>query len=145
MASDQSQLDQAIGAVVDPELGSPLGELQMAWVARFRRHRATVVVALPVAAWPAQDQLVEAVRAAASSVPGVDEVEVEVQVMDDQARAGLRRALRERMEGAPEDDGDGHDHDHSHGPGTPSFLRTGSSTRVIGVSSGKGGVGKSSV
>jgi ATP-binding protein involved in chromosome partitioning len=42
------------------------------------------------------------------------------------------------------DHGDDHGHDHGGSP-TPSFLRAGSRTRVIGISSGKGGVGKSSV
>ena len=51
----------------------------------------------------------------------------------------LRGVLRAHMEGG-EADGDG----HGHGP-SPAFLRPGSTSRVLGVSSGKGGVGKSSV
>ena len=46
------------------------------------------------------------------------------------------------------DDGHGHGgHGHAHGgdPKVPAFLQPDSSTRVIGVSSGKGGVGKSTV
>src|SRR6202020_1845120 len=75
-------------------------------------------------------------------------------------RAALRVALRRTMFGVAEsdelDDGpaeghdghDGHDgHGHAHAPAanTPVFLQPDSSTRVIGVSSGKGGVGKSTV
>ena len=49
------------------------------------------------------------------------------------------------MEG-PAGDAPGHQgHDHGQTAPTPAFLAAGSKTRVIGVSSGKGGVGKSSV
>ena len=78
------------------------------------------------------------------------------EVMSDAERAGLRARLR--AGGSPTGAGTnghaGHDHDdpghagHDHGghdEGGPPFLRPGSRTRVIGVGSGKGGVGKSSV
>ncbi|MGH9093326.1 MAG: iron-sulfur cluster assembly protein, partial [Acidimicrobiales bacterium] len=52
MAPDQAQLEQAVAAVVDPELDMTLGEAGMVRAVRARRHRVGVLLALPVAAWP---------------------------------------------------------------------------------------------
>jgi ATP-binding protein involved in chromosome partitioning len=155
MAFDQTTLERAVDAVTDPELGLTLGEAGLVRQVGGRRHRAQVQLALPVAAWPSADELVRTVEAAASAVPGVDEVSVDVGVMDDNERHGLRLRLRRRMGGDNPDVAGDHGHDHGgHGHGghghaqgapTPAFLQPGSKTRVIGVSSGKGGVGKSSV
>jgi ATP-binding protein involved in chromosome partitioning len=149
MAFDDA-LDQALGAVRDPEMDLPLAEIGFVRAVRTRRHRATVTLALPVAAWPAADELRRRVADAAGAVDGVSEVSVEVAVMDDAERAALRTQLRQRMEVTEPGESDGgHGHDHGHGHGapraTPAFLAESSRTRVIGVSSGKGGVGKSSV
>ena len=69
--------------------------------------------------------------------------------MTEEERAGLRHRLRAETTGAGEEHGDdGHDHaGHGHAPAAPmpAFLGPDSKTRVIGVSSGKGGVGKSTV
>jgi len=153
MGSDQSQLEAALEAVVDPQLDVALRGLSILQSVRSRRHRATVTLALPVAAWPSKDELVERVRRAALGAPGIDEVEVEVGVMDETARTALRLRLRQDMEGTGGHDQEeagheGHGHEgHGHGgeAPVPVFLQPGSKTRVIGIGSGKGGVGKSSV
>jgi ATP-binding protein involved in chromosome partitioning len=161
MAPDQAELEAALAAVRDPEVDVGLGELGMLRAVRTRRRRAGVVLALPVAIWPGQDELHRRLQAAAMAVPGIEEVSVEIGVMDDAERAALRARLRAGMEGrlTGEADSEGEDgedaghtgHDHGHGHGghdqapTPSFLSSDSTTRVIGISSGKGGVGKSSV
>ena len=153
MGSDQSQLEAALEAVVDPQLDVTLRGLSILQSVRSRRHRATVTLALPVAAWPSKDELVERVRRAALGAPGIDEVEVEVGVMDETARTALRLRLRQDMEGTGGHDQEeagheGHGHEgHGHGgeAPVPVFLQPGSKTRVIGIGSGKGGVGKSSV
>ncbi|MGH9108881.1 MAG: Mrp/NBP35 family ATP-binding protein [Acidimicrobiales bacterium] len=167
MAVDQARLEQAVAAVPDPDLDLSIGDAGMVAGVRNRRHRAEVVLALPVEGWPGVDDLRRRVAAAARTVAGVDEATVEIRVMDPPALARLRARLRRSMEGREpggrSDDhgepvdranghggggGDGHAHGQSgHGPGapTPAFLQPGSPTRVVGVSSGKGGVGKSSV
>ncbi len=158
MAADQSQLEAALSAVREPELGLTLGELGLLRAVRPRRRRVLVEVALPVAAWPGADDLAEDIHRAALSVVGVEEVELDFVVMTDAERAGLRQLLRTGMlgDGDPQVDGvgDGHGNDHAghghgHGHGQaapmPAFLGPDASTRVIGVSSGKGGVGKSTV
>jgi len=147
-------LEEALRAVVEPELDLALGETGMLGGVALRRRRATVSVAVPTANWPSLDELRRRLVEAARSVVGVEEVEVELSPMGEKARATLRARVRREMtgddqstaEGAP----DAHEHAHggggnAHGAGTPRFLQPGSSTRVIGVSSGKGGVGKSSV
>ncbi len=152
MAADQSELEAALGAIVDPELNQTLGELGLVRSVRPKRRRALLEIALPVAAWPSTDELAEEIHRAALAVPGVEEVELDFVVMGDSERARLRQHLRAGMLGVDTDaDGDdesGHDHaGHGHGQAEPMplFLAPDASTRVIGVSSGKGGVGKSTV
>jgi ATP-binding protein involved in chromosome partitioning len=108
-----------------------------------------------VAAWPGSDELADEVHRVALAVPEVDEIEFDLTVMTEAERAALRVTLRTNMLGAAgtdagteTDDGHGHEgHGHGHGDETPApgFLLQDSPTRVIGVSSGKGGVGKSTV
>ncbi len=159
MAGDQTQLEAALGAVVEPELGLPLGDIGFLRVVTARRRRVRIELALPVAAWPGSDELADEVLRVARTVPGVDDVEFDLTVMNEQERAALRITLRRLMLGTPETtSGDdvtqdehgehGHgEHGHAHGADapTPTFLLPDSPTRVIGVSSGKGGVGKSTV
>ncbi len=145
MAVEQAEVEAAVGAVVDPETGLALARTAMVRAVRTRRHRAAVVLALPVGAWPDADELRARVERAARAVPGVDEVEVEVGVMDEDERAALRAELHRVMAGDVEPDGGEDGHDHAHGTPPPAFLRPGSETRLVGVASGKGGVGKSSV
>ena len=152
MAVDQSQLEAAVSAVREPEIGLSLGDLGLVRSVRPRRRRVQLEVALPVAAWPGAEELAEGIHRAAASVAGVEEIELEFVVMTDEERAGLRHRLRVGMAGGvahqEADDGHGHDHaGHGHAPAAPmpAFLGPESKTRVIGVSSGKGGVGKSTV
>ncbi len=100
MAPDQSQLEAALSAVVDPELGLTLGDLGLLRSVRPRRRRVLVEVALPVAAWPGTDELAEEIHRAALTVPGVEEVELEFVVMTDEERTGLRHRLRAGMLGS---------------------------------------------
>jgi ATP-binding protein involved in chromosome partitioning len=150
MAADQSQLEAAVSAVRDPEVGLTLGELGLVRSVRPRRRRVQVEVALPVAAWPGTDELAEEIYRAAGSVAGAEEIDLEFVVMTDEERAGLRHRLRAGMvgDGSGEDHaGHGHGHGHGHAAAAPmpTFLGPEAATRVIGVSSGKGGVGKSTV
>ncbi len=162
MSIDESQVTATVAAVTDPELRRPLGELGMVGSVQTRRKRVAVEVALPVAHYPQVEELEERIRGAVGLVPGVDEVTVTTVVMDEEPRARLRMLLRgEPVEGGTQhapDDGHGHGHgdadDHDHGgsgrlgheEGRPNrFMLPRSKTRILGISSGKGGVGKSSV
>jgi ATP-binding protein involved in chromosome partitioning len=151
MAVDQLQLEAALNAIVEPELGLPLGEIGLLREVKSRRRRVRIEVALPVAAWPGSDELADEIHRVARAVPDVEEIEFDLTVMTDEERAALRVTLRTTMLGAAAleaDDGHGHgDHGHAHGEdgAAAAFLLPDSTTRVIGVSSGKGGVGKSTV
>jgi ATP-binding protein involved in chromosome partitioning len=161
MSVDEAQVRAAAGAVTDPELRRTLAELGMVRSVSVRRKRVSVDLAVPVGQYPQVEELVARVRGAVGALPGVDEVGGEVAVMNEDERRRVRLLLR----GEPLDGGvsayaeeNGHDHDHGHGgqvghggqlgheEGRPNrFMLPRSRTRVIGISSGKGGVGKSSV
>ena len=154
MSIDESQVAAAVAHVDDPELRRPLGELGMVGRIVTRRRKATVDVALPVAQYPQVDELVDRVRAAVARVDGVDEVVIETVLMAEETRARLRMLLRgDAVDGGTmhaADDGHGHDHGQGgalgHEEGRPNkFMEPRSKTRILGISSGKGGVGKSSV
>jgi ATP-binding protein involved in chromosome partitioning len=139
MGSEDRALEESLGRVVDPVLGLPLAVTGILRSVRVKRHRASVELALPVEDWPDRAELVARIEAAAGA-----ETDVSTSVMSEDARLELRGVLRARMEGQPESTGH-HDHGHAHPSPEPAFLQAGSTTRVIGVSSGKGGVGKSSL
>jgi ATP-binding protein involved in chromosome partitioning len=154
MSIDESQVASAVAHVDDPELRRPLGDLGMVGRVLTKRKKATVDIALPVAQYPQVDELVARVRAAVARVGGVDEVVVETVLMDEERRARLRMLLRgDAVDGGTmhaADDGHGHHHGGGgalgHEEGRPNkFMDPKSKTRILGISSGKGGVGKSSV
>ncbi len=151
MSIDESQVTAAVAAVIDPELRRPLGELGMVGPVRVKRKRVAVELALPVAHYPQVDELTNRVRQALGTLSGVDEVAVEPAVMDEEPHARLRMLLRgEPVDGgvqhAPDDHGHAHGGQLGHEEGRPNrFMLPRSKTRIIGVASGKGGVGKSSV
>ena len=152
MAVDHGTLEQAVATVIDRELDMALGDAGMLRAAHLRRHRAGVALLVPVATWPGLEDLRRRVADAAAAVPGVREVAVDVDIMNDAERESLRLRLRHLMAGGDagaDADAGGHEAQghgaQGHGAQTPAFLQPGSKTRVVGISSGKGGVGKSSV
>ena len=151
MSIDESQVTVAAEAVIDPELRRPLGELGMVGPVRVKRKRVTLDIPLPVAQYPQVDELVRRVTDAVGGLSGVDDVVVETVLMGEEPRARLRMLLRgEPVEGgtqhAPDDHGHAHGGQLGHEEGRPNrFMLPRSKTRILGISSGKGGVGKSSV
>src|ERR1700685_4801455 len=99
MAIDQSLLESALGAIVEPELGLPLSSLGMLRDVSSRRRRVRIELALPVAAWPGSDELADDVHRVARAIPGVEEIEFDLTVMRDDERAALRVTLRQHMFG----------------------------------------------
>ncbi len=114
----------AVGAVQDPEIRRPLADLDMLDAVRVEDGAALVDVSLTVVGCPASDRIEREVRAAALSVPGVGSAEVRLGVM----APARRQALADRLRGARRN------------PFAGDTL-----TRVLAVTSGKGGVGKSTV
>lgn len=118
----------ALATVNDPEINRPITELGMVKGVDIKRGgKVKVGVFLTVAGCPMRTTITERVTAAVLSVPHVTDVSVELDVMSDDQRAQLRTQLR--------------GHEQREIP----FAKAGSTTKVFAISSGKGGVGKSSV
>jgi ATP-binding protein involved in chromosome partitioning len=118
---------RAVAAVTDPELRRPIGDLDMVREITVEGDTAHVAIVLTIVGCPAASKIESDVRDAAASVTGIAAVDVEVGVMTPQERKALTEKLRDGR--APRQM-----------PFGPDSL-----TRVILVSSGKGGVGKSTV
>ncbi|MFK4791568.1 Mrp/NBP35 family ATP-binding protein [Microbacterium sp. ZW T5_56] len=121
------QVRSAVGSVVDPELRRTLAELDMLRDITVTEDAAHVGIALTIVGCPAATRIEREVREAAARVPGIASVDVAVGVMTPEER----RALTERLR-------DGR-------PARTMPFGPDSLTRVIAVTSGKGGVGKSTV
>ena len=126
MSNHTELVREAAGAVIDPELRRSLADLGMIGAVSTHNNTASVEVRLTIAGCPAAQKIESDVRAAAQSVNGIDDVTVDVQVMTAEERTELLGRLRPG--GAKQ---------NPFGPGTL--------TRVIAVTSGKGGVGKSTM
>jgi ATP-binding protein involved in chromosome partitioning len=122
--SDESAVNQALATVIDPEIRRPITELDMVDHVTVTDSSIDVGIALTIVGCPASDRIEEDVTQAVTAVAGGKTVSVTLGVMD-QAR---RQALISRLRGAKT---------MPFGPGTL--------TRIIAVTSGKGGVGKSTV
>lgn len=118
----------ALFGVIDPELGDNVVDLGMYQGATIGPDGAvTVRLALTTAACPLRGQLHRDVTERVGGLPGVTSVEVAMGEMDAPTkRALMDRARRKAQDRAPSTDIPGR-------------------TRILAISSGKGGVGKSSV
>ncbi len=120
---------EALTGVIDPEIRRPITELGMVRSVDITDDGVvTVGVDLTVAGCPLKDTITKDTIAAVSKVEGVTDVHVELGVMTDEQKAQLRATLRG---GAAEP--------------TIQFTKPGNLTRIYAITSGKGGVGKSSV
>ncbi len=117
-----------LAGVVDPELGCDIVELGMARdVVVEPEGTVRVTIALTTAGCPLKAQIKRDVTARLESAPGVSSVRIEWTEMDDEQRAhAMARARWHAKERAPD-------------------TEIPPTARVVGIASGKGGVGKSSV
>src|SRR5438270_9791528 len=151
MPVTDAQVLEALRPVQDPELHMSIVDLDMVKRITVKGGQVAVVVALTVAGCPLRTEITNRVTGAVSPLEGVTGVEVELTVMTDEERA----ALRDRLQGAGGGGGGGGHAGHNHAQGgqrlgheegRPNpFNDPDVKTRVLGISSGKGGVGKSSV
>ena len=118
----------AMRGVIDPELGADLVHLGMYQGARIADDGAvTVEVALTTAGCPLRAQIAQDVKGRVGTLPGVTSVEVRtVEMTSTQKKELMARARARAAE-------------------LPVATEVPTRTRVLAVSSGKGGVGKSSV
>jgi ATP-binding protein involved in chromosome partitioning len=121
-------IENAMRGVIDPELGDDLVDLGMYQGAEIDQDGSvTVFIALTTAGCPLRAQLQRDVEERVGSLPGVGEVTVRTSEMSPDQKKQLMARARLRAQDNP--------------PVTEIPGRT----RVLAVSSGKGGVGKSSV
>ena len=120
-------INAALSKVNDPELYRPLPELGMVEKVNFADGKAILKILLTISGCPMRERLETDIKKALSLIPEVTHVDLEFGVMNDEQRNNVKQLLRGGKEKS-----------------NP-FAQPGSMTRVIGVASGKGGVGKSSV
>ena len=120
-------IEAELAKVSDPELHRPITELGMVEAISVDGGVADIRILLTITGCPMRDRLNKDVTEAALRVSGIEKVIVNFGVMNDEQRDRVKKLLRGgREKFIP-------------------FAQPESLTRVIGISSGKGGVGKSSV
>jgi ATP-binding protein involved in chromosome partitioning len=126
-AVSEAAVRAALAQVMDPELGASLVELGMIRAVRIQGSRVALEVALTMQGCPLRSRLRADLEQAVRQVPGVEAVEVSFGLLDGAERQALMATARRRaQERAP-----------------VTSLRP--SARALAVTSGKGGVGKSSI
>lgn len=121
------EIHAALATVSDPELHRPLPDLGMVESVTFDGGIASIKILLTISGCPMRDRLEKDVKAAVEKVSEVKDIHLEFGVMNETQRDNVKKLLRGgREKFIP-------------------FAQPDSLTRVWGISSGKGGVGKSSV
>jgi ATP-binding protein involved in chromosome partitioning len=145
MSVSQPTIDQLIDAlrpVQDPELHRSIVDLGMVRdVVIDKKGTVGLTVVLTIAGCPLRNEIQTRVNTALRALDGVSDVNLNFGVMNDDERAAVRQMLNGNP-GATA--GSAPAQGHAEGR-TISFAQPGSKTRPILISSGKGGVGKSSV
>ena len=127
MPDTTSAVLAALARVIDPEIRRPITELDMVGpVSVDDAGAASVQIKLTIVGCPAADTIERDVSSAVAGVPGVTSVAVDLQVMTREERGALTEKLLA-------------------GRGRTMQFGPDSLTRVIAVTSGKGGVGKSTL
>ncbi len=120
-------IESALRGVIDPELNADIVELGMVGDITVEGPAVSIGVALTIAACPMRDQIENDVVRKVKAIPGIETVSVNVTAMNGEQRSELMGKVRLRAR------------EHAE----PTMISP--QTRVIAVSSGKGGVGKSSL
>lgn len=118
---------EALSKVNDPELHRSITELGMVEQVEIVSGKLSLRILLTISGCPMKDRLTKDISEAALTVTGISTVAIEFGVMSEEQRANIKKLLRNGRESFI------------------SFAQKDSLTRVIGVASGKGGVGKSSL
>ena len=120
-------IQTALGTVIDPELHKPLPELGMVESVNFVDGIAKIGILLTIVGCPMKDRLHSDITKSLYNISEVKTVEINFGVMNEEQRNNVKKLIRGgREKFIP-------------------FAQPESLTRVLGIASGKGGVGKSSV
>jgi ATP-binding protein involved in chromosome partitioning len=132
----------ALRPVEDPELHRSIVDLGMLRGIDIRDGgEVGVLIALTVPGCPLKSEIQRRVTDAATALDGVETIDLQFTVMTDDEREALRRELHGDAGASA---GQHQGHGHAEGREIP-FAKNTSRTRPLLISSGKGGVGKSSV
>jgi ATP-binding protein involved in chromosome partitioning len=123
----KDQVMKTLEGVRDPELGGNVVELGMITDVKIDGSHIDIGLALTIAECPLRSQIEGDTRRRVESMPGVVSVGIRTTAMTKRQRAELMSVARR----------------HARENAEP--TQVGSTTRVIAVASGKGGVGKSSL
>jgi len=123
----RDEIHKALEQVIDPELRRPVTELDMVRDIRAEGGDVTITIALTVAGCPLRASFEEQVQRWVAPLDGVDRVALEFDVMS----ADEKTALTEKLRGGVSERTKG--------------IALDKNTRVLAITSGKGGVGKSSL
>ena len=136
------QVIEALRPVQDPELHRSIVDLGMVRdVEVSAAGVVTLTVVLTIAGCPLRNEITNRVNGALRADPSVSDVNLTFGVMTDAERENVRRIVHGD---AGSSAGSQTAHGHAEGRSIP-FAQPGSKTRPLLISSGKGGVGKSSV
>ena len=120
----EQQISEVLGQIQDPELHRGLNDLNMVRGISIEGSQVSVLIALTIPGCPLKDYFHTVIPAKLKeSFPDISHVEVNLTSMTEQEREALVGSLRKDAP-AP-------------------FARSDSTTQVIAIGSGKGGVGKS--
>jgi ATP-binding protein involved in chromosome partitioning len=120
-----------LSGINDPELKKPLTDLDMVRFVDVKEGDVTVGISLTVPGCPLKAQISNDITRGVGLIPGVSSVQVEFDVMSDAQRAMLAQKLGRTQAQAS--------------AGRSSVTIQNFAKRFIAVSSGKGGVGKSTI
>jgi ATP-binding protein involved in chromosome partitioning len=141
MPVTEAEIIEALRPVEDPELHRSIVDLNMVRTISIDGPTVQVQVALTIAGCPLRNEITNRVTDAVTALDGVETVDLDFTVMNDEDRA----AIRELLHGDPASTAGTHQgHGHAEGRVIP-FADPGSKTRCLMIASGKGGVGKSSL
>ncbi len=123
----EQDIAATLANVIDPELHTDIVDLGMVGDVTIDGSHVTIGLALTIASCPMRGQIESDIERRVGALPGIERVEIVTTVMSQEQRSTLME--RARL--------------HARETATPTAVNA--STRVIAVSSGKGGVGKSSL
>ena len=141
MTTDSEQVLQALQPVQDPELHRSIVDLGMVRNISIDDTTVEVEIALTIAGCPMRTTIEQSVTEAISGLDDRLQTRISFGVMTDEERARVTEVVHGRPS---ETAGSQPAHGHAEGRLIP-FAQPESTTRVLLIASGKGGVGKSSV
>jgi len=129
---DKNAVMEALAKIEDPELRRPLTDLDMIDNVSISDDSVTVDVLLTIAGCPMKKKISEDIRGILRDIKGVENVEINLGVMNDEQKKNLRIKLYGADHAGKTDE-----------QGQPKPVAGDFADRIIAVASGKGGVGKS--